>query len=56
MSLRLLIADDHPMLVDWRIRVLEEISNVQLQKPVRNGQQLQSCLQHAVVDPRCCWI
>lgn len=50
MPLRLLIADDHPMLVDGVSRVLEEMSNVQLLKPVENGRQLQDCLQHTTVD------
>jgi DNA-binding NarL/FixJ family response regulator len=40
MTLKLIIADDHPLLVDGLRRVLEEIEGVQLLEPVSNGWQL----------------
>ncbi len=40
MRLRILIADDHPLLVDGLKRVLEEIDGVEVLEPVGNGRRL----------------
>ncbi|RRB02594.1 response regulator [Larkinella rosea] len=50
MALRLLIADDHPLLVDGLISVLEEIEDVLVLEPVSNGRQLIDRLRKLVVD------
>lgn len=40
MPLRLIIADDHPLLINGLIAVLEEIPDVQILEPASNGRQL----------------
>ena len=50
MALRLLIADDHPLLVDGLVSVLEEIEDVLVLEPVSNGRQLIDRLKKLVVD------
>jgi DNA-binding NarL/FixJ family response regulator len=40
MPLRLIIADDHPLLVDGLRKVLEEMEDIQVLEPVGNGRQL----------------
>jgi DNA-binding NarL/FixJ family response regulator len=50
MALRLLIADDHPLLVDGLVSVLEEIEDVLVLEPVGNGRQLIDRLKKLVVD------
>ena len=50
MALRLLIADDHPLLVDGLVSVLEEIEDVLVLEPVSNGRQLIDRLRKLVVD------
>ncbi len=50
MPLRLIIADDHPLLVDGIKMVLEEIEEVQMLEPVSNGRQLIDQLQQTPVD------
>ncbi|MGC4034575.1 MAG: response regulator transcription factor [Chitinophagaceae bacterium] len=50
MSLRLVIADDHPMLVEGLKKVLEEIDGVQVVACVENGLQLISILRKVKVD------
>lgn len=50
MALRLLIADDHPLLVDGLVSVLEEIEDVLVLEPVNNGRLLIDRLRKLVVD------
>ena len=50
MSLRLIIADDHPLLVNGLIAVLEEIENVQVLEPASNGRQLIEQLRKTPAD------
>jgi DNA-binding NarL/FixJ family response regulator len=50
MALRILIADDHPLLIDGLMRVLEEIEGVRLLEPVANGRQLLARLQEEPAD------
>lgn len=50
MALRLLIADDHPLLVDGLVSVLEEMNEVEVLEPVSNGRQLIDQLRRRVVD------
>lgn len=40
MPLRLIIADDHPLLVNGLVQVLQEMENVQVLDPALNGRQL----------------
>lgn len=40
MPLRLIIADDHPLLINGVIAVLEEIPDVEILEPASNGRQL----------------
>jgi DNA-binding NarL/FixJ family response regulator len=48
--LRILIADDHPLLVDGLKKVLEEMEGVLLLEPVSNGRRLLSSLRNAPAD------
>lgn len=50
MALRLIIADDHPLLVNGLIAVLEEIENVQVLAPASNGRQLVEQLRKTPAD------
>jgi DNA-binding NarL/FixJ family response regulator len=50
MPLRIIIADDHPLLVDGVIRVLSEIEDVEMLEPVGNGRQLMTVLRTMRVD------
>ncbi|MCY7353371.1 MAG: response regulator transcription factor [Cytophagaceae bacterium] len=48
--LRLLIADDHPLLVSGLVALLEEMENVQVLEPVGNGRQLLDRLRKTPAD------
>ena len=50
MPLRIIIADDHPLLVDGLRRVLEEMKDVEVTEPVGNGRQLLLRLRESPVD------
>jgi len=50
MPLRIIIADDHPLLVDGLRRVLEEMNDVEVTEPVGNGRQLLLRLRESPVD------
>lgn len=50
MPLRLIIADDHPLLVGGLISVLQEISDVQVLDPAVNGRQLLEKLRKTPAD------
>ncbi len=50
MPLKIIIADDHPLLVDGLRRMLEEMEDVQVAEPVGNGRQLLTRLRGQVVD------
>jgi len=50
MLLRLIIADDHPVLVDGLVKVLEEMEGIQIMPPVENGALLLERLREAAVD------
>ncbi|HYC28069.1 MAG TPA: response regulator transcription factor [Chitinophagaceae bacterium] len=50
MLLRLIIADDHPLLVNGLTTVLEEMENVQLLAPAANGRQLLEALRKTPAD------
>jgi len=50
MPLRLIIADDHPLLSDGLRMVLEEIKDLQVLPPVSNGRQLIDQLQQTPAD------
>ncbi|MBC7893168.1 MAG: response regulator transcription factor [Sphingobacteriaceae bacterium] len=50
MPLRLLIADDHPLLVNGVSAVLAELPGVELLEPVENGRQLLDRLHKIPVD------
>lgn len=43
--LRLIIADDHQLLIEGLTSILSEVKNIQLLKPVNNGRQLISSLK-----------
>jgi two-component system NarL family response regulator len=49
-SLRLLIADDHPLLVSGLVAVLRELPDVNVLEPVENGRQLLDHLRHTPAD------
>ncbi len=40
MPLKIIIADDHPLLIDGLRRVLEEMTAVEVAEPVGNGRLL----------------
>jgi DNA-binding NarL/FixJ family response regulator len=50
MPIRILIADDHPLLIDGLVRVLKEMDGVQVLEPVGNGRRLLARLQEAPAD------
>ncbi|HVU53924.1 MAG TPA: response regulator transcription factor [Puia sp.] len=50
MPLRLVIADDHPLLIDGLRKVLEEIEDIQLLEPVNNGRHLLARLRQSPAD------
>jgi len=50
MPLKIIIADDHPLLVDGLRRVLEEMEDVEVMEPVGNGRQLLLRLRESPVD------
>ncbi|MGA0559821.1 response regulator [Larkinella sp. VNQ87] len=50
MPIRVLIADDHPLLVDGLVSVLEEMDDVRVVEPVFNGRQLIDRLRTQEVD------
>ena len=50
MPLRIIIADDHPLLVDGLRRVLEEMKDVEVSEPVGNGRLLLIRLRESPVD------
>lgn len=50
MALQIIIADDHPLLVDGLRRVLEEIKDVEVLEPVNNGRLLLARLRQSPVD------
>jgi two-component system NarL family response regulator len=50
MALKIMIADDHPLLVDGVRRVLEEMKDVEVVKTVSNGRQLMAGLRQRAVD------
>ena len=50
MPIRLIIADDHPMLVDGLSRVLGEMERIQLLEPAGNGAELIERLRTAPAD------
>jgi DNA-binding NarL/FixJ family response regulator len=50
MPLRLIIADDHPLLVSGLIQVLQELDDVQVLDPALNGRQLIDRLHTAPAD------
>jgi DNA-binding NarL/FixJ family response regulator len=50
MPLRLIIADDHPLLIDGVRKVLAEMDDMELLEPVNNGRGLLTCLRQMPVD------
>lgn len=50
MPLRLIIADDHPLLVDGLRKVLAEMNDVQILEPVSNGHLLLTRLRQSQAD------
>ena len=50
MSLQLIIADDHPLLVDGLRRVLEEIEGAEVIASAENGYQLLNILREKTAD------
>jgi DNA-binding NarL/FixJ family response regulator len=50
MPLRLIIADDHPMLVDGLSRVLSEMEHVEMLEPAANGRHLLDRLRTSPAD------
>jgi DNA-binding NarL/FixJ family response regulator len=50
MAIKILIADDHPLLVDGIVRVLEGMADLQVLEPVGNGRRLLARLQAAPAD------
>ena len=48
--MKIIIADDHPLLVDGLKRMLEEMEGVRVSEPVSNGRQLLDRLREQVVD------
>lgn len=50
MALRLIIADDHPLLVNGLIAVLQEMEDVQVLEPAINGRQLIDRLRETSAD------
>lgn len=50
MPLRLIIADDHPLLVNGLIAVLQDMEDVHILEPALNGRQLIDCLRETPAD------
>jgi DNA-binding NarL/FixJ family response regulator len=50
MPIKILIADDHPLLIDGMVRLLEEMDGVQVLEPVGNGRRLLARLQEVPAD------
>jgi DNA-binding NarL/FixJ family response regulator len=50
MSLRILIADDHPLLIDGLVRVLEEMAGTRVVETVGNGRRLLDRLREVSAD------
>lgn len=50
MPLKIVVADDHPLLVDGLRKMLEEMTDVQVLEPVSNGRQLLARLRAESVD------
>lgn len=50
MSFKIIIADDHPVLVEGLMRMLEEMDEMQVLAPVNNGRQLLARLREQVAD------
>jgi len=50
MPLKIIIADDHPLLVDGVRRLLEEMQDVAVSEPVGNGRQLLIRLRESAMD------
>jgi DNA-binding NarL/FixJ family response regulator len=50
MPLKIIIADDHPLLVEGLRRMLEEMEEVEVPEPVNNGRQLLARLREQAVD------
>jgi DNA-binding NarL/FixJ family response regulator len=48
--MKIIIADDHPLLVDGLKRMLEEMDGMQVLEPVSNGRQLLARLRDQIVD------
>ena len=48
--MKIIIADDHPLLVDGLKRMLEEMEGMQVLEPVSNGRQLLAKLRDQAVD------
>ncbi len=48
--MKIIIADDHPLLVDGMRRMLEETEGMQLLEPVSNGRQLLARLREQAAD------
>jgi DNA-binding NarL/FixJ family response regulator len=48
--MKIIIADDHPLLVDGLRRMLEEMDGMQVLEPVSNGRQLLARLRDQAVD------
>jgi DNA-binding NarL/FixJ family response regulator len=48
--MKIIIADDHPLLVDGLRRMLEEMEGIQVLEPVGNGRQLLARLRGQAVD------
>jgi DNA-binding NarL/FixJ family response regulator len=48
--MKIIIADDHPLLVDGLRRMLEEMEGMQVSEPVSNGRQLLARLREQPVD------
>src|SRR6202000_1306740 len=50
MPLKIIIADDHPLLVDGLKRMLEEMEDVEVPEPAGNGRLLLARLRQATAD------
>ena len=50
MPLRLIIADDHPLLIDGVSKILSEIEDIEILEPAGNGRQLMTRLRTTAVD------
>jgi DNA-binding NarL/FixJ family response regulator len=48
--MKIIIADDHPLLVDGLRRMLEEMDGIQVLEPVSNGRQLLARLREQAID------